>query len=461
MKGNREDSVRMSADTPIVLHVGGPKTGSSALQYDLTWNPVRPALDRAGVAYEYVALNARGQLRRGRGLAEMASRFAAHYANSAAIESLFQLPERRLAACIGELRAMRRDGIVPVLSYELWLHSERSLVERFAALLDAPLEVVAYVRDPVSWLTSAYWQRHEAEESGLDQWIEAYLPLTCWADHLAVWGALPNTRVSVRLMEGSVPADFCRLLGCAASPGDVRHNTGLPGPFARFLTRHHLPATVSVSEMKFAWWRWVGSLDRGVERARALGDLPRVIGQPQLETIIAATRGANERLLAQCDAETAARIRADRRWWSADAADHRLGEPTTAAEQQATGATTATDGLLALALEATMAADAAWRRTSHELEELRTADTERTLRGLELQRQASIAEHGRQEAEHRCLEFQRRASLAEHGRQEAEHRCREVEHTCEHLAWELRMARQRIEKMERRGCLPHPWRKAA
>ncbi|NBV45731.1 MAG: hypothetical protein EBR86_08865 [Planctomycetia bacterium] len=433
----------MSTDTPIVLHVGGPKTGSSALQYDFTWNPVRPALDRPGVAYEYVALNARGQLRRGRGLAEMASRFAAHYANSAAIESLFRLPQRRLAACIGELQAMRRDGIVPVLSYELWLHSERSLVERFAALFDAPLEVVAYVRDPVSWLTSAYWQRHQVEGASLNQWIEAYLPLTYWADHLDGWVALPNTRVAVRVMEGSVPADFCRLLGCAASPGDVRHNTSLPGPFARFLTRHHLPATVSVSEMKFAWWRWVGSLDRGAERARALGGLPRVIEQPQLETIIAATRAANERLLAQCDAETAARIRADPRWWSADAADHdvdhHLGEQAPGVEREPPHAP-ATDGLLELSLEATMAADTAWRKASYELEELRAADTERTLR---------------------CHELQRQASLAEHGRQEAEHRCREVEHTCEHLQWELRLARQRIEKLERRGCLPHPWRKAA
>jgi len=443
----------MDVDRPLVLHVGGPKAGSSALQYDLTWNPCRLSLERPDRSFEYVALNARGQLRRGRGLAEMASRFAAHYANSASLESIFQIPARRLADCLAELRGMRAEGIVPVMSYELWLHADAALVSRFAAALDAPLEIVAYVRDPVSWLTSAFWQRHQAEAATIEQWLAAYVPLTCWADHLASWKALPDARLTVRLMDGSVPADFCRVLGCEASPVDVRHNTALPGAMARFLTRTTLPSTTSVSEMKFAWHRWIGSATDREARGAALGRLPRVIGDTQLATIIAATHDATERLLGLCDADTAARIRSDRRWWSADAADHHLGEPTTAPADPAS-TTAETDQLLALALEATINADTAWRRASHDLEELRIADTERTIRCLEFQRQASIAEHGRQEAEHARQE-------AEHERQEAVHRCRVLEHQCEHLEFQLQATRRRLERLERQGCLPHPWRKAA
>ena len=73
----------MADDLPLVLHVGGPKAGSSALQYDFTWNPRRPAHGRPGVTYEYVALTARGQLRRGPGLEEMASRAVTNRATSA------------------------------------------------------------------------------------------------------------------------------------------------------------------------------------------------------------------------------------------------------------------------------------------------------------------------------------------------------------------------------------------
>jgi len=436
----------MADDIPIVLHVGGPKAGSSALQYDFTWNPRRPAHGRPGVTYEYVALNARGQLRRGPGLEEMASRFAAHYANSAAIESLLALPAKRLAPCLEELHAMRREGIVPILSYELWLHADPAHVERFVNLLEAPLEVVAYVRDPVSWLTSAYWQRHEAEATTIDDWLAAMLPLTRWADHLAVWRAQPAvTRLAVRPADGSVADDFCQILGCPASQDDVRHNVALPGPFARFLTRFTLPPTTSVSELKFAWWRWVRSADNGSEAVAKLGSLPRVIGQPQLDTIIAATGDANRQLLALCDPATAARIEQDRRWWSADERDHRLGLPEET--RSAAEAIVEADQLLALTLQASMAADAAWRRTTYELAESRRQCTELTATDLAHQVAASHADHERQ--------------VAEHQRQQLDHRCRELEHRCRDLEWHLAAAQQRIAKLERRGCLPHPWRKAA
>lgn len=436
----------MADDIPIVLHVGGPKAGSSALQYDFTWNPRRPAHGRPGVTYEYVALNARGQLRRGPGLEEMASRFAAHYANSAAIESLLALPAKRLAPCLEELHAMRREGIVPILSYELWLHADPAHVERFVNLLEAPLEVVAYVRDPVSWLTSAYWQRHEAEATTIDDWLAAMLPLTRWADHLAVWRAQPAVaRLAVRPADGSVADDFCQVLGCPASQDDVRHNVALPGPFARFLTRFTLPPTTSVSELKFAWWRWVRSADNGSEAVAKLGSLPRVIGQPQLDTIIAATGDANRQLLALCDPATAARIEQDRRWWSADERDHRLGLPEET--RSAAEAIVEADQLLALTLQASMAADAAWRRTTYELAESRRQCTELTATDLAHQVAASHADHERQ--------------VAEHQRQQLDHRCRELEHRCRDLEWHLAAAQQRIAKLERRGCLPHPWRKAA
>ena len=450
----------MADDLPLVLHVGGPKAGSSALQYDFTWNPRRPAHGRPGVTYEYVALTARGQLRRGPGLEEMASRFAAHYANSAAIESLFALPAARLGGCIAELHAMRREGIVPVLSYELWLHADPALVARFVTALDAPLEIVAYVRDPVSWLTSAYWQRHEAEATTIDDWLAAMLPLTRWADHLAVWREQPAVkRLIVRPVAGSVASDFCRVLGCAPSADDIRHNVALPGPFARFLSRYSLPSTTSVSELKFAWWRWVRSADNGADPVAGLGPLPRVIGQEQLDTILAATADASRRLLALCDPETTAALEADRRWWSADERDHRLGGPCvepTAAETVAEA-----DRLLALSLQATMAADAAWRRVSYDLAEARRQCAAMAESQLSLQIDASRADHQRQVAEHRCHELDHQRQQLDHQRQQLDHRCQELDHRCRDLEWHLAAARQRIAKLERRGCLPHPWRKAA
>lgn len=420
----------MADELPIILHVGGPKAGSSALQYDLTWNPVRPAVDRPGVAYEYVALTGRGELRRGRGLEEMASRFAAHYAFSTALELFSAIPRPRVRKCVAELQSMRQSGVIPVLSYETWLHADRSLVEAFVTALEAPVEVVAYVRNPVSWLTSAYWQRHAAETLPIEEWVAAFLPYTRWAGYLETWKTLPATRrLTVRVAESGIAQDFCRTIGCAASATDVRHNMSLPGAFARFICRHDLPAETSVSELKFAWWRWVRPLAGGEARIKALGRPPRVFGDGELRTIVAETAAAADALLPLCDAETAGRIRADARWWSAAAADHGLGDADPGALSDDARQADA-DALLALTLQALFAADAAWRQATFGVDE--------PLR----------------QAAHRIEALEHAARVLEHDARILQHEAR-VAHE------RLQAAERTINKLRRRGCLPRPWLRKA
>lgn len=420
----------MPNELPIVLHIGGPKTGSSALQFDLTWNPVRQSLDRPGVAYEYVALTGRGELRRGCALEEMASRFAAHYAFSTPLEQFVQLPRRRVAACVAELRAMRQAGVIPVLSYETWMYADRSHIESFGTALGAPLEVVAYVRNPVSWLTSSYWQRHQAEPLPIAEWIAAFLPFSRWSAYLENWKSLATTRrLTVRLAEGGIAQDFCRTLACQASPTDVRHNMSLPGSFARFICRHSMPTTVDMSEIKFAWWRWVRSLDDSEMLTRALGKPPRVFDAPHLAAIVEATTDATRKLLTYCDAETADRIRSDPRWWSAAAADHGFDGPDAGILPEAALQSDA-DSFMAVTLQALFKADAAWRRVTF-----------------------SLDERSRQAA-HRIEALEHEAHVKAF---EADHVRKDLEHRCQHLTKQLEAAQRRIDKLRRRGCLPRPW----
>lgn len=65
-------------DVPIVLHVGGPKVGFSALQHDLTPSPRRPMLSGTGVECEYVAIDANGMVLRGDDLDDFAALCATH-----------------------------------------------------------------------------------------------------------------------------------------------------------------------------------------------------------------------------------------------------------------------------------------------------------------------------------------------------------------------------------------------
>lgn len=341
-------------DVPIVLHVGAPKAGSSALQYDLTWSPRRPILSGPGVECEYVAIDATGRLVRGDELDAFASLYAARYAASAAIDDLIALPAERFHRAIGTLAGMRGEGIVPVMSYELWLHADRAAVHRFTAALAGPLRVVAYVRDPVSWLTSLYWQRRRPEPLSMGAWIARKATLCCWDRHVEAWRTAPNVvRVEVRLADEPVPADFARTVGFAPTPVDVRHNTRVPGEFARFVERHAISPALSVSEAKFAWARWTAAA--GVDGPFAPS--PALFGAADLRAIVERTASSSAALLPHCDEEVRSRIVGDARWWSSDPEVHGGTPPGTAISPPVEES----DRLLDAGLRALVAADAAWR----------------------------------------------------------------------------------------------------
>ena len=342
-------------DLPVVLHVGAPKAGSSALQHDLTWNPHRPLVGRPGLSAEYLAIDAVGTILRGDALEAFASQFAARYCMSADLADLMALRSAPRRALARELAAMRAGGTIPILSYELWLHSPLAAVHRFTAALAAPLHVVVYVRDPVSWLRSLLWQRRGPLEGSRRQWVEEQMGGACWADPVAVWRSAPGVvRLDVRLADRSVPRDFAGVVGFEPPATDILHNVGIPAEFARFIERHAIPPDLHVSEAKFAWSRWTSAA--GI--ADGFAPTPTSFDADDIRAIVERTAASSAALLRHCDDDVRSRIVADARWWSADPEVHAgrapCAPPSTPVQEA--------DRLLEATLRALVAADVAWRR---------------------------------------------------------------------------------------------------
>lgn len=341
---------------PMVLHVGGMKTGSSALQHDFTWQPVRRSLEAGAADYEYVSLLP-SQVLRGPALARHAAHFAAHYSMSDQIPALLGQPAEGLATGLAGLEAVSKEGRIPILSYETWLTAPPADVHAFTAAIGSPIRVVAYVRPPVQWLASLYYQQDSIREANVGSFLRKWIPKARWAEALTTWRSAPNVaRVDVRLHSGDICADFCRLLGCVPTGRQTQHNRSFPAEAIRLLERCPLPKTVSLSEAKFALWRW---LPDSVEAAGLLTSAAFPFSLQDIAVILEETANASHQLLGLCDAEIRQRIENDPRWWSPDASHH-LPPSDTPAAPAATGGDS--DALAVTLWQCLLAADAAWRK---------------------------------------------------------------------------------------------------
>jgi hypothetical protein len=351
-----DNFITTADDRPIVLHVGGMKTGSSALQYDLTWQPVRSAVNAREPAYEYVSLLPSQTLRAAQ-LQQHAANFAAHYSMSTQIHSLLEQPAEGLAAGLAGLERVHQDGRVPILSYETWLTAAPDDIHAFTRTLGGQIRVVAYVRPPVQWLASLFYQRDYTREINFTRFL-TWISKACWVDSLDNWKSAPFVeRVEVRLHGPDICTDFCRLLECEPSGQTGRHNRSLPAVAAELLERYQPPANFSLSEAKFALWRW---LPANSPLADQLAPAPFPFDQHQVTQIIAETRCASMRLLESCDAATRQAIEADARWWSDDPEVHGLATATQPAVLPSPPANT--DAFTLLLWECLLKADAAWRQ---------------------------------------------------------------------------------------------------
>lgn len=218
----------------VILHIGAAKCGSSSLQTALSARPC--FTNPAGERFAYLATRPGRAPLEGTELSARANRspFGAVTCQPAptarALDDSFD-------PSLDRLRRLFSLGISPILSCESWAHQSKAFEDAapFADL--GPVDVVLFIRPAVFWLNSAWWQWGVWTDPPVQEFIEANLPLTDWAKHIAHWQKVPGVRrVIPRFSERGVTKEFFALLGLPP-PQMPRFNSGLPTAVRLFLLR--------------------------------------------------------------------------------------------------------------------------------------------------------------------------------------------------------------------------------
>jgi hypothetical protein len=388
------------SSTPIVLHIGAMKTGSSALQASLTEHSVRKSLHDPGkTVFEYAAL-APWALLRGDALRQARLHNPDLYVCSAPMDMILEENPQRRNAALHDLQTMRSEGRIPILSNERWLHQqEKKSIHAFAVLLGGPLHVVAYIRPQVDFLNSMFWQTLRIKSSAY--FIPNSLKTCDWARQLELWKSAPGVEsLSIRLKCSDIVTDFCQLIGCEHEPVSKRVNQTFPAALCHFIDRWNLSDKLANNSWKPMFFRWLSVHDPTGAALEGLGQQAFFIDGKTIRKIVRHFRGGNERLIGWCEKEIAEAMRAEPRWWSPDSNVHQprnfVFRPNRNKKQKAPGRRLEpplwsyreklleADKLIEATLGALVQADAAHRAALLELEQLKSRTPKEAPVGADL-----------------------------------------------------------------------------
>ncbi len=217
-----------------VVHIGAGKCGSTSLQSSLSHTPLLSDTENSQ-QYEYAVIRENGSVLRG---AQLHDRLSPSGFSS--VDLTHEVHSHLgMSEISNNIQAIYQENKIPILSCEGWLsRAHQFQTRKLLKQLSLNPKVVVYVRPPLEWINSAWWQWGAWLDIGFDEWLERQRKVVNWTRWIREWKALEGVAsVEVRLATSDVVESFGQLLNVNL-PKHQNVNIGSPPALLRFLQRH-------------------------------------------------------------------------------------------------------------------------------------------------------------------------------------------------------------------------------
>ncbi|WP_200157623.1 glycosyltransferase family 2 protein [Allochromatium vinosum] len=310
----------------ILLHIGMPKCGSSALQAYLS----RPDFKRAARRrFAYLALMKEKKILTPNELQKVTLRSPRRYTSSCSVESFKTFDSEDQKNLQKKIKHIGSKYEKLIFSCEGWGFNHRFFSDDgLFAHEDFQVTILAYIRPQVEWLNSAWWQWGAWTDLNFDKWIETQKGNLNWNRLYQSWNQKHWVEnVDFRLMQGDVVHDFLGYLGL--DPYEHRSessliNQSLPAPLLRLFQRHReLRAGPHDSEADFILSRRL---------TLASGKSPWVIDADRAKKLTDFFQAENKKLSFALTPAQRKSMLEDKRWWTPEPYSSRAAENPTPEE---------------------------------------------------------------------------------------------------------------------------------
>ncbi|MFI3194940.1 MAG: hypothetical protein QX195_03885 [Methylococcaceae bacterium] len=305
----------------LFIHAGFGKCGSSSIQKFLSHSEKFICTNQEELIY--AACLADQRLLFGKDLTEWASRSDNGYRASVPFTSM-KMPANDYFNAVGEqlLGLLQQHPVV--LSQEGWGNQIKEWKKiSFFSQHRIDVSFIFYIRPPVTWINSAWWQWGAWHDCNFNDWVsQQVITNVKFSETLTAFKALNwVNKVHVRLLDGNLLEDFSNLIRLdrnTQQPQQSISNKSLPNGILRLYQQHRrLRPGPHNSGIDFTLEKYL-KLD---------GKADWVLEKDQIQHIIDETRASNLALIELIDDDCKADFLADCRYWQASAFENLVCKP--------------------------------------------------------------------------------------------------------------------------------------